>query len=230
MDLQVAGATRYTADPNEISLVDAPAVPTATYELIKADGTKEVRKFDNIQIPGDEEIREEPVIEQGDTEGALPPAEPILQEVESDAVIEEVDPNDPAQEAAAATANCENPEGGDPAAVKDTPPEWLGKFQEALEQTNSKIDQFLDLRKKEAEREEQVLADLKLRGERVGIARREGSPSAPPQGYPSAWQSYGDPVNFAFPIEKALAADQIAAYNLGKGREAYAPREWMVMG
>lgn len=39
------GKTRYTADPHEISLVDAPAVPTATFEMIKADGTMELRKF-----------------------------------------------------------------------------------------------------------------------------------------------------------------------------------------
>jgi hypothetical protein len=36
---------RYTASPIEISLVDLPCVPTATFEMIKVDGTTELRKF-----------------------------------------------------------------------------------------------------------------------------------------------------------------------------------------
>jgi hypothetical protein len=39
------GLTRYTAAPNEISLVDLPCLPQATFEMIKADGTKEQRRF-----------------------------------------------------------------------------------------------------------------------------------------------------------------------------------------
>lgn len=36
---------RYTANPKEVSLVDSPAVPTATFSMIKADGSTEERKF-----------------------------------------------------------------------------------------------------------------------------------------------------------------------------------------
>lgn len=36
---------RYTAQPSEISLVDLPCVPTATFSLIKIDGSEELRKF-----------------------------------------------------------------------------------------------------------------------------------------------------------------------------------------
>ncbi|SHG91287.1 NUDIX domain-containing protein [Bradyrhizobium erythrophlei] len=36
---------RYTARPAEISLVDLPCVPTATFSIIKADGSQEMRKF-----------------------------------------------------------------------------------------------------------------------------------------------------------------------------------------
>lgn len=36
---------RYVADPVEISLVDKPCIPTATFEVIKADGTTETRNF-----------------------------------------------------------------------------------------------------------------------------------------------------------------------------------------
>ncbi len=40
-----AGATRYTADPHEISLVDLPCLAHATFEMIKADGSQERRIF-----------------------------------------------------------------------------------------------------------------------------------------------------------------------------------------
>src|SRR5271165_6725872 len=39
------GLTRYTADPSEISLVDLPCLPQASFEMIKADGTRELRLF-----------------------------------------------------------------------------------------------------------------------------------------------------------------------------------------
>ena len=39
------GFTRYTAAPTEISLVDLPCLPEATFEMIKADGTREQRPF-----------------------------------------------------------------------------------------------------------------------------------------------------------------------------------------
>jgi hypothetical protein len=37
--------TRYTASPSEISLVDLPCLPEATFELVKADGACETRGF-----------------------------------------------------------------------------------------------------------------------------------------------------------------------------------------
>ncbi|MGD0026007.1 MAG: hypothetical protein ABSC37_15560 [Xanthobacteraceae bacterium] len=37
--------TRYTAEPLEVSLVDHPCLPEATFAVIKADGSTEVRKF-----------------------------------------------------------------------------------------------------------------------------------------------------------------------------------------
>jgi len=40
------GLTRYTAAPTEISLVDLPCLPQARFEMIKADGTREWRRFD----------------------------------------------------------------------------------------------------------------------------------------------------------------------------------------
>ena len=37
--------TRYTPQPAEVSLVDNPCIPTATFEIVKEDGTTELRKF-----------------------------------------------------------------------------------------------------------------------------------------------------------------------------------------
>lgn len=37
--------TRYTAAPSEISLVDNPCVPTATFAMVKADGSSEAKSF-----------------------------------------------------------------------------------------------------------------------------------------------------------------------------------------
>jgi hypothetical protein len=41
------GHTRYTAVPNEISLVDLPCLPQARFEMIKVDGTRELRGFES---------------------------------------------------------------------------------------------------------------------------------------------------------------------------------------
>lgn len=39
------GRTRYTAAPSEISLVDLPCLPEARFEMVKADGSHEWRRF-----------------------------------------------------------------------------------------------------------------------------------------------------------------------------------------
>ena len=39
------GALRYTADPHEISLVDLPCLAEARFEMVKADGSHEWRRF-----------------------------------------------------------------------------------------------------------------------------------------------------------------------------------------
>lgn len=41
---------RYTAKPIEASLVDLPCLPTAHFEYVKADGTKEMRKFQKTEV------------------------------------------------------------------------------------------------------------------------------------------------------------------------------------
>lgn len=46
-----AGLQRYIADPSEISLVDLPCLPTATFQMIKADGMVEDRPFHAPEKP-----------------------------------------------------------------------------------------------------------------------------------------------------------------------------------
>lgn len=48
---------RYTALPNEVSLVDVPCIPTAKfYEVIKSDGSSEMRKFATAEDDADEPL------------------------------------------------------------------------------------------------------------------------------------------------------------------------------
>ena len=52
-----AGKQRYTADPHEISLVDLPCLPSATFEVIKSDGGHEARRFATvIAEPGNDDV------------------------------------------------------------------------------------------------------------------------------------------------------------------------------
>jgi hypothetical protein len=44
-DPDAPALTRYTAEPLEVSLVDHPCLPEATFAVIKADGSTELRKF-----------------------------------------------------------------------------------------------------------------------------------------------------------------------------------------
>jgi len=44
-DAESPHLTRYTPQPAEVSLVDNPCIPTATFEVVKADGSTELRKF-----------------------------------------------------------------------------------------------------------------------------------------------------------------------------------------
>jgi hypothetical protein len=50
--------TRYISDPVEVSLVDLPCLPGATFEYVKADGSVELRKFnkETVMDPTNEEI------------------------------------------------------------------------------------------------------------------------------------------------------------------------------
>jgi hypothetical protein len=62
--------TRYTAEPSEISLVDLPCVPAATFEVIK-NGVAKRRAFAAPALESDDDA---PEVVDGDEDGATGPA------------------------------------------------------------------------------------------------------------------------------------------------------------
>lgn len=51
--------TRYTPEPMEVSLVDNPCIPSATFEVVKDDGSIELRKFRSLEKYGARNSRED---------------------------------------------------------------------------------------------------------------------------------------------------------------------------
>jgi hypothetical protein len=110
-------------------------------------------------------------------------------------------------------------------------PEWMESFQNAVKKFSDSIELVYDLRKLEAEEKEKVVAELKQRGSRIGIVRREGEPVTPPKDKPADWKLYGDPANWSWPVdEKGRAQSALAYYNGGSGKEKYSAREWNILG
>lgn len=68
------GMKKYTAGPNEVSLVDNPCVGTATFALVKADGVTEEIMF-KVNAPAEEPAPVEQPVEKA------APAEPVQQQL-----------------------------------------------------------------------------------------------------------------------------------------------------
>jgi hypothetical protein len=98
-------------------------------------------------------------------------------------------------------------------------PDWLGKFKSAV----------VELQKQAEVPNEKVIAELRQRGVRVGISRREGAPLTSPDNLPL--EKYADPANFLYPIaNRAQARAALVGYNLRKEKGEYTDREWSVLG
>ena len=96
-----SGLTRYTAEPSEISLVDLPCVPGATFEVIK-DGIVEKRAFAaRAAEPNAEKAPGEPRLDEAD--GAVAPAAPAS--AETPPATEAPSPSDALAKAASALAH-----------------------------------------------------------------------------------------------------------------------------
>lgn len=65
-DFRNPGKMRYTAKPTELSIVDSPCIPSATFEMVKADGMVEEVEF----MPGDGENEMELDLEDDELEKA----------------------------------------------------------------------------------------------------------------------------------------------------------------
>jgi len=79
-DPLLKGAVRYEAIPTEISLVDSPCIPDATFEVIKADGSNELRKFAN---PNEDTANENQSAQAESTDKTAEPASEPNQQPDS---------------------------------------------------------------------------------------------------------------------------------------------------
>jgi hypothetical protein len=126
-DELVKGATRYEAIPNELSLVDLPCIPDATFEVLKVDGASELRKFEVTDSETEKRMDEEK-----QTEGAQPPDESETPEsknnqppAEETALIGEQFPAEAGDQEAETETESETPESA-PSGVEGSAPTRAG--------------------------------------------------------------------------------------------------------
>lgn len=206
--------TRFTAIPSEISYVDNPAVPTATYSLIKADGTSEMRKV------GEALISALPVNPGNDAPANATDAPP--------ASIEVVDTLDKPRDVPMAGGEIAVARG----LIDDSNAVPVNEPKDTADATALKasIDQLLGYFKAAADEKAAQEKKLKQLGARVGIARKDGEPLTPPKGYPDDPADYADPANFSWPADKSRYSSARGYYNAGKGKDKYTASEWKVLG
>lgn len=221
--------TRYTANPNEISYVDAPAVPTALYSFIKADGSQEMRKLGTnmklnsfpLNVPGDNNNEIIPNPEDDDDASSL-------NIVHDASVISEI-PGVAGFLSPSVSASADKlevrPAGVIPAS------DLNAGFTKEINKLVTAVEALVNIKKLEIEKQERTLAELKKRGSNVGIPRREGEPLIPQPGFSTNPEDYADPANWAKPIDTpARIQAEIADFNKGKGKEQYDARQWNILG
>lgn len=217
-DPENPGAWRYTAEPQEISYVDAPSVPTATFTFIKLDGTSEERVLGKAVA---------------DPQGHLAVA--ALADLSMATVgqnaIEITNENHPEQNADCAQETKPISEPVRSADIVDMKgPGWIEKLSATVSQLADAVSEVGRLRKEDEDRLVKIESELKLRGERVGISRREGSPLTVPESSPIDWHEYADPANWSYPMSKMQASAQVDRYNRGLDLQKYTLREWKILG
>ncbi len=79
---------------------------------------------------------------------------------------------------------------------------------------------------------ERLHAEADARAKKYGIAFKEKGGLTPPTGYPADEADYGDPVNYAYPIDESHLAAAVGYFNHEGQREAggYTEAEWAVIG
>lgn len=217
-DTQNPSYIRYTALPQEISYVDSPAIPSAVFTLIKADGSEEIRKI--ATMPDIQPVEQE-------TRGGEASAELVVTDETALNPVEIpviggsfVSPDVITDDSTSATT----PE-TDPLQRVDTP------LQDALKVLTETTQQLVTLLSQSKEQKESQELILKAIGLRVGIARRESEPLMKSEGYSSQADDYGDPANWSWALDtSARCQTAIADFNARKARSAYPEREWHILG
>jgi len=84
-----------------------------------------------------------------------------------------------------------------------------------------------------SEEREKLRKEAEARAKKYGISFKEGKGHlTPPKDYPDNPEQYGDPVNYAYPIDKDHIRAAVAYFNHEGQREAggYTPEEWAIIG
>jgi hypothetical protein len=190
----------YTADPNEISLVDAPCVPTATFAYVKADGSEEMRKFQSALTATTTDVGGSGI----DVVMAPNPTAPVSLGVQAQ-------PTAPATNTLVTAAHITD-------AVTETSTAGIQDTAPSRERNDAAPDVAA------------LVSKLIERGKLVGITRRLTSPNGAAKadadwkqyGDPANWAFPCDtPENAQLAISK---------FNAKEGMGDYSAGEWMVLG
>ncbi|WDL97807.1 DUF6582 domain-containing protein [Alicyclobacillus sp. ALC3] len=89
-----------------------------------------------------------------------------------------------------------------------------------------------DLLKATEDEREKLHAEAEERAKKYGIAVREGGHLTPPEGKPTDAAEYGDPTNYAYPIDEAHIKAAVGYFNHPEMREkgGYTEDEWAIIG
>ena len=107
--------------------------------------------------------------------------------------------------------------------LSDIPPMWVSEYIAAV----NKQEEIYKAEKADKEAQE---SKLKALGERIGISRRNGSPITAPKDYPDDPNEYGDPANWAYPVDSKRVSVAVGRFNGDLGAEQYSPRSRHVLG
>lgn len=229
-------AMRYTGQPEEFSLVDAPAVPTATFKFVKADQTEELRKFTPVTDPTTQDLSQN-ATEEPLTEPALGVVNPTP-DAPTSSGIPAVPGTDRIRIGEIPIVNGEllSPKAPDVKVIATSPQgipagEILSKIEDLVARYEAAVGLAEAMQKASADEKAATETKLKALGSRIGIARRDGEPLTPPKGYPTDPNEYGDPANYGYPCDtEARCNSAVSRFNGGAGKSSYSAKEWNILG
>lgn len=241
---------RYTANPAEVSYVDSPAVPTATFTMIKADGTQELRKAQQpdplpLSTQGDNPAPDVPPASKELNPAQVPSIDKValgqeIKEIGAKGTALSPDLINNTRAVVPGTTERNDPveksDVSEMAKALDYMTVQMNALQAELnsvrlESSLQRTELLEEMVKLTSDEKGKVEAKLKALGSRVGIARKSGEPLTPPTGYPTDPSEYGDPANYSWPLDKKDRVQSAMSYfNGGKGKDKYSDREWNILG